>query len=103
MQALDVQQDQMQSYQPLIIVGPSGVGKSTLISKLTELHKDSFGFSVSYTTRKMREGEKHGVNYFYISVEEFKGMIEKDQFVEWFEVHGNFYGTSKTYIQELMN
>ena len=46
----------------------------------------------------MREGEKHGVNYFYINVHEFKFMIEEDSFVEWFEVHGNYYGTSKKYI-----
>ena len=54
-------------YRPMIIVGPSGVGKSTLIKKLTDKYPNKFGFSVSYTTRAMREGEKHGVNYFYVS------------------------------------
>ena len=71
-------------YKPIIIVGPSGVGKSTLIKELTNKYPDSFGFSVSYTTRQPREGEKHGVNYFYITKEEFQAMIDKDDFIEWF-------------------
>ena len=58
-------------FRPMIIVGPSGVGKSTLIKALTDKYPDSFGFSVSHTTRAPREGEKHGVNYFYIPKEEF--------------------------------
>ena len=80
---------------PFIIVGPSGVGKSTLIKAFEAVHPGKLGFSVSYTTRKPREGEKHGVNYFFIEKEEFKSMIDKDEFIEWCEVHGNYYGTAK--------
>ena len=65
-------------YQPIICLGPSGVGKSTLINTLTAKYPNKFGFSVSYTTRAPREGEVHGKNYFYITKEEFKEMIKKD-------------------------
>jgi guanylate kinase len=82
-------------YKPLIVVGPSGVGKGTLITKFTELHKEKFGFSVSYTTRTPREGEKDGVHYFFVAKDDFSKMIENDGFIEHCEVHGNFYGTSK--------
>ena len=58
-------------YKPIIIVGPSGVGKSTLINALTEKYPDKFGFSVSYTTRSPRPGEVHGKSYFFVSKEEF--------------------------------
>jgi guanylate kinase len=61
-----------QWYKPIIILGPSGVGKSTLIKVMTDKYPDSFGFSVSFTTRNMREGEAHGVNYFFVSKEEFQ-------------------------------
>jgi guanylate kinase len=82
-------------YKPIIIVGPSGVGKSTLISHLTQKHPNKFGFSVSYTTRAPREGEVHGKNYFFIDKSQFQEMIEKDDFIEWCQVHTNMYGTSK--------
>ena len=52
------------------------------------------GYSISFTTRKMREGEKHGRDYFFVSQEEFKGLIKEGEFLEFAEVHGNFYGTS---------
>ena len=83
-------------YKPLIIVGPSGVGKGTLITKFTELHKEKFGFSVSYTTRTPREGEVDGVHYNFVTKDVFNTMISKDEFIEHCEVHGNFYGTSKS-------
>ena len=73
-------------YKPLIIVGPSGVGKSTLIGHLTEnCPPNSFGFSVSYTTRAMRPGEEHGKNYFFVSKEDFQKMIDADDFIECHE------------------
>jgi GTP-binding protein EngB required for normal cell division len=59
-------------FAPIIVVGPSGVGKSTLIAHLKEKYPEAFGFSISYTTRAARPGEIHGVNYFYISKAEFK-------------------------------
>ena len=76
-------------------MGPSGVGKSTLIKLLMKKHPNKFQFSVSHTTRKPREGEKHGVNYYYIEKNEFQKMVAADGFVEHCEVHGNMYGTSK--------
>ena len=59
------------THSPFIFVGPSGVGKGTLQKRLTDKYPNAFGFSVSYTTRAMREGEKEGVNYNYISKEKF--------------------------------
>ena len=88
-------------FKPIIIVGPSGVGKSTLIKSLTEKHPNKFGFSVSYTTRAARPGEVHGKSYFFVSKEEFKKMIEKDDFIEWCEVHTNMYGTAKSQINSI--
>jgi ribose 1,5-bisphosphokinase PhnN len=83
---------------PLIICGPSGVGKGTIISALTAsdsslLPAEAFGFSVSHTTRKPRQGEENGVHYHFVGREEMKGGIEAGEFVEFAEVHGNYYGT----------
>jgi len=77
----------------LLLSGPSGCGKSSL---LKELYKtiDNYYFSISTTTRAPREGEQDGVDYFFISKEEFKKDIENNNFLEWAEVHGNYYGTS---------
>jgi len=85
-----------------IISSPSGGGKGTLIR---EVLKDvtNLSYSVSYTTRAMREGEVHGKNYYFVSVEEFKALIEKGEFLEYAEVHGNFYGTSRTQVEKETN
>lgn len=72
------------THRPFIIVGPSGVGKGTLQAKLTDKYPNAFGFSVSYTTRAAREGEVHGVNYNYISQDEFQAMIKAGDFIEYF-------------------
>ena len=66
----------------LNILGPSGVGKGTLIKFIRDTFKNKFEFSVSHTTRKIREGELYGVNYYYVSKEEFEEMIKFDLFVE---------------------
>lgn len=79
--------------QILIISGPSGSGKSTLLNRLLAEEKNLY-FSISSTTRKIREGEKEGVNYYYIGEEEFKQGIEEGNFLEWANVHKNYYGTS---------
>jgi len=77
----------------IVISGPSGSGKSTLIRELFEKF-DNLTFSVSYTTRKIRNGEQEGINYNYVSEETFKNMIDNDKFVEWASVYGKYYGTA---------
>eukprot|EP01040_Poterioochromonas_malhamensis_P005525 gene5525-5938_t len=79
---------------PVIIAGPSGVGKGTLITRLLSTFPDVFGFSVSHTTRAPRPGEEHGVHYFFISKPEFEESVERGDFVEYAKVHTNYYGTS---------
>lgn len=85
----------------LVISGPSGSGKTTLISRLLEEEKNIF-FSISSTTRELRYGEKNGVNYYYISEEEFKKSIENNEFLEWAIVHKNYYGTLLKPINEAL-
>ena len=86
----------------IVIVAPSGAGKSTLIKRM----KKEFPVlkeSVSFTTRKIREGEVHGQQYFYISREEFLDRRDAGEFIEWAEVHSNFYGTSKAFVESELN
>lgn len=78
----------------LVISGPSGSGKSSLCKVLLKEFKNAF-FSVSTTTRPMREGEEEGVHYHFVNTEEFRKEIDNGDFLEWAEVHGNYYGTSK--------
>ena len=82
-----------------IVCGPSGVGKGTIL-KLVEENNKNIRFSVSATTRKPREGEKEGLNYFYVSMDRFTEMIKNEELVEWAEYCGNYYGTPKKYIEE---
>lgn len=84
-----------------IISAPSGAGKSSLIQALLQRHQD-MQVSVSHTTRAPRPGEQDGVHYHFVSVDTFKALIEKDEFFEWAEVFGNYYGTSKSAIRELL-
>ncbi|CUU79305.1 guanylate kinase [Campylobacter hyointestinalis subsp. hyointestinalis] len=81
------------SGQILILSGPSGSGKSTLLSRLMK-EFDGIYFSISSTTRSIREGEIAGVSYHYISEDEFKRGIDEGKFLEWAQVHKNYYGTS---------
>ena len=79
---------------PVIFCGPSGVGKGTLIERLMKkFPNEQFGFSVSHTTRKPREGEVDGVHYNFSTVEKVKEEIDEGKFIEYAEVHGNYYGT----------
>lgn len=82
----------------IIIVAPSGSGKSTLIKKLKVDFPDLIE-SVSFTTREMREGEENGVSYNFITPEEFERKIKDNDFLEWAKVHGNYYGTSKEFVE----
>lgn len=80
---------------PVVFCGPSGVGKGTLIELLMKrFPNEQFGFSVSHTTRAPRDGEVDGVHYNFTTVEEIKKEIDGGKFVEYAEVHGNYYGTS---------
>jgi len=85
----------------VVIVAPSGTGKSTLIAKLKEDFPQMVE-SVSHTTRNPRKGEEDGVHYFFTERESFKGLIEEGAFIEWAEVHNNFYGTSKKFIDNTL-
>jgi len=85
----------------IVIVAPSGTGKSTMIKRL-KVDIPSIVESVSYTTRPIRVGEVHGQSYFFISKEEFLAMRDRNEFLEWAEVHGNYYGTSKTFVEQCL-
>ena len=85
----------------LIISGPSGTGKGTLVNKLME-SDPSFRFSCSVTTRAPRVGEIEGVHYHFVTVEEYNRMVENNEFLEHATVHGNHYGTLKKPLEELM-
>ncbi len=83
---------------PLVLAAPSGTGKTTIAHALVERF-DHFVFSVSATTRRAREGEVDGVDYDFVSREEFRGMIEDHALLEWAEVHGNLYGTPRRNLE----
>ena len=87
----------------LVVSGPSGSGKTSLARAVCEEFGNKAYFSISTTTRPKREGERDGVDYFFVSKEEFLEDIEKGYFLEWAEVHGNFYGTSKKQINKALN
>lgn len=77
----------------LVLSGPSGSGKSSMCKKLFEVF-DNYYFSISTTTRSPRDGEEDGKDYFFVTKDEFLEDIKNGEFLEWAEVHGNFYGTS---------
>lgn len=86
----------------IIISAPSGCGKSTIINAILAEGKIDMRFSVSATNRKPREGETHGVNYYFLSDEEFRAAIDQDAFVEYEEVYqGRFYGTLKSEVKRI--
>ena len=86
----------------LVISGPSGVGKGTVLHDLMNT-QSNLVYSVSATTRKKRDGEIEGVSYFYKSHEEFEKMIEEDKFLEFAHVHNNYYGTPKEFVESKIN
>ena len=85
----------------LVVSGPSGAGKGTKCKALLNKN-DQIKLSVSATTRKPRNGEVHGVNYFFIEKEEFTKMIENGEFLEYAQIYDNFYGTPKAAIIECL-
>jgi guanylate kinase len=87
-----------------IISAPSGSGKSTLVRRLMEVDLDReerrLQFSVSVTTRDPRRGDRPGLDYDFITREEFEDLRERDELLEWAEVHGNFYGTTRSVLRK---
>ncbi|MDJ0647907.1 MAG: guanylate kinase [Xenococcaceae cyanobacterium MO_188.B19] len=86
----------------IVITGPSGVGKGTIVRSLLQNHLE-LNLSISATTRKPRPGEAEGQDYYFISKEEFLEAIANSGFLEWAEYAGNYYGTPKAKIQELLD
>lgn len=84
-----------------MVSGPSGVGKGTLCRALREA-LPSVRYSVSATTRSPRPGEQHGVDYFFLSREEFEKKAQRGEFLEWAEVYGNYYGTPWEFVEETL-
>ena len=82
-----------------IVTAPSGAGKTTLVSGLLE-RDPQVRLSVSYTTRAPRAGEVNGQHYHFIDVPGFRALRDKGEFLEWAEVHNNYYGTSKRWLEE---
>ncbi|PPS44304.1 guanylate kinase [Chroococcidiopsis sp. TS-821] len=83
----------------IVLTGPSGVGKGTLVRALLERHPELY-FSVSVTTRAPRPGEIHGKQYYFVSRSEFQQMIEQNKLLEWAEFAGNYYGTPRDTVLE---
>ena len=87
----------------VVISGPSGVGKGTIRKALFKIPDNNFCYSVSMTTRKPRPGEKNGVDYFFVSREEFEERIRNKGFLEYAEFVGEYYGTPLDYIEKQMD
>ena len=86
----------------LVVSGPSGAGKGTICQVLRD-HLPDLGYSISVTTRQPRVGEVDGVNYFFKTVDEVKEMIAAGDLLEYAEVYGNYYGTPRQYVMDLLN
>jgi guanylate kinase len=86
----------------IVLSGPSGVGKDTVLRELRRLDP-SLRYSVSYTTREPRPGEQDGVDYSFVDEPTFRRMAERGEFLEWAEVHGHLYGTSEARVRESLD
>src|SRR5438067_1309503 len=82
-----------------IVSAPSGSGKTTLLQHLLRNFKD-LKFSVSYTTRQARIGEKNGVDYFFVDRAGFQNMADRGEFLEWAEFNGQLYGTARNFVEQ---
>jgi len=86
---------------PTVVVGPSGIGKGTLLKRLKEQYPGSFSVAVSHTTRKPRSGEVDGVTYNFVDCEMFHNMIANNEFIEHAQFGSNFYGTSLEAVENV--
>jgi guanylate kinase len=84
-----------------VIAAPSGAGKTSLVRALME-HRPKLRFSISFTTRRPRETEQHGRDYFFVAREEFERMVEEGRFLEYARVFDNYYGTSREQVEALL-
>jgi len=82
----------------IIVSSPSGGGKGTLIKEVLKV-LPNIGYSISFTTREMRTGEENGKDYFFVGKHQFEELIKRREFLEFAEVHGNFYGTSLSFVK----
>lgn len=87
----------------IILSGPSGVGKGTVRASLFADDSLNLAYSISMTTRQPRVGEQEGTDYFFVSSEVFQTKIEEDGFLEYAQFVGNYYGTPKDYVDQLLN
>ncbi|ALC91040.1 guanylate kinase [Bacillus sp. FJAT-18017] len=87
----------------IVLSGPSGVGKGTVRKEIFSQPDTSFEYSISMTTRRPREGEVHGVDYFFKSREEFEELIAQGKLLEYAEYVGNYYGTPVDYVRETLD
>ena len=85
-----------------IVTAPSGAGKTTILDRLLEIFPD-MEYSISVTTRPPREGEKDGVDYFFVAREEFERKIAEEEFLEYATVYSNYYGTRKSFIESRLD
>ncbi|CAK9441718.1 uncharacterized protein LODBEIA_P55860 [Lodderomyces beijingensis] len=90
------------STRPVVISGPSGTGKSTLLKKLFAEYPEKFGFSVSNTTRQPRSGEVDGKDYHFSTEDEFRKLVEEGKFIEWAQFSGNYYGTTVKAVEDVL-
>jgi guanylate kinase len=84
-----------------VISAPSGAGKSTLVARIRQIFPD-MRYSISCTSRPPRKGEAEGVDYYFAGTDKFRMMIQRDEFLEWKEVHGNLYGTPVAPVNECL-
>lgn len=84
-----------------VFSAPSGAGKSTILARLKDIFPHSV-YSISHTTRPIREGETDGKDYFFVSREKFLEMVRRGEFLEWEEILGNYYGTNKEFITKAL-
>jgi len=89
----------MQAARPIVISGPSGSGKSTLLKRLFEKHPNTFGFSVSHTSRLPRAGETNGKEYHFVSRADFEKLVSERKFIEYTQFSHNYYGTTIAAVQ----
>jgi len=86
----------------IVLSGPSGAGKGTVVKELLRSNPD-LSYSVSLTTRPPRFGEINGVNYWFVSKDEFMEMVENDELLEFAQVYDNYYGTPRRFVEEILN